>query len=352
MPVLFDDEEQVVPAPRVQVGGSIAVELDWAMHAAWNARVREQQPPLMRLYADRSDLEDRVRSFWRSDESALWSGAMELTILAHRGGLLFSLDAEALLGRLEELCATGPVDLPLASESEADRAAILRRLERLRSSAEARRSYVDLVIALWSAVGADWRRHGRPAVDAEVAARCQLQRRGVPWQQVARNPYKPDNPLVNRLVGALRPGGVLAVVPAYFSHISGVVDLPGMVLVSVRAEAGGAEARAHTELLARRLKTIADPTRLAMLEVLRTDPSTVTELAEMFSLAQPTVSNHVKLLRDAGLVEVGPHPGRRRLRLRPDALRDVVDHLERMLISDEGSVPAPTAGDGVAAPLS
>jgi DNA-binding transcriptional ArsR family regulator len=39
-----------------------------------------------------------------------------------------------------------------------------------------------------------------------------------------------------------------------------------------------------------------------MLDCLRNGPRTVTEIASAFSLAQPTVSNHVKVLRDSGLV--------------------------------------------------
>jgi DNA-binding transcriptional ArsR family regulator len=100
-----------------------------------------------------------------------------------------------------------------------------------------------------------------------------------------------------------------------------------MVLIGVRAEGSGAEARARTEILARRLKTISDPTRLAMVEVLRSAPSTVTELAALFGLAQPTVSNHVKILRDAGLVANSMEGGHRVLVLQRDALDALLDGL-------------------------
>jgi DNA-binding transcriptional ArsR family regulator len=102
-------------------------------------------------------------------------------------------------------------------------------------------------------------------------------------------------------------------------------------MIGVRAEGSGAEARARTEILARRLKTISDPTRLAMVEVLRTAPSTVSELAELFALAQPTVSNHVKVLRDAGIVANRSQGGRRQLVLQPEVLEELIDHLEGML---------------------
>ena len=121
-----------------------------------------------------------------------------------------------------------------------------------------------------------------------------------------------------RLVAGVTPDGELAVVPAYFTHKSMLFDLPGLVVVGVRAEPSDAESRARTQSLARRLKTLADPTRLGMVDHLVQGPSTVSELARHFGIAQPTASNHVKLLRDAGLVtdvRVGsPAPARPRPR--------------------------------------
>lgn len=47
---------------------------------------------------------------------------------------------------------------------------------------------------------------------------------------------------------------------------------------------------------------LADPTRRAMLARLARGPATVNELAEPFELSLPTVSRHLKVLEDAGLV--------------------------------------------------
>ncbi|RYE53819.1 MAG: ArsR family transcriptional regulator, partial [Hyphomicrobiales bacterium] len=47
---------------------------------------------------------------------------------------------------------------------------------------------------------------------------------------------------------------------------------------------------------------LADPTRRAMLARLAIGPATVTELAEPFALALPTVSRHLKVLETAGLI--------------------------------------------------
>lgn len=47
---------------------------------------------------------------------------------------------------------------------------------------------------------------------------------------------------------------------------------------------------------------LADPTRILILYSLADEPRHVTELAEMLGVRQPTVSHHLKVLRDRGLV--------------------------------------------------
>ena len=176
----------------------------------------------------------------------------------------------------------------------------------------------------------EWERDGRLAVKAAVAHKRELQHGGASWREVAGEVgCTPE--LMSDLVASLGPQGTVAVVPAFFAHLGSLVDLPGTVLIGVRADGSGAQARARTQLLAHRLKTISDPTRLAMLETLRWAPLTVGELAARFSLAQPTVSNHVKLLREAGIVSSGAEGGRRKLVVQREVLADLVEQLESVL---------------------
>ena len=56
--------------------------------------------------------------------------------------------------------------------------------------------------------------------------------------------------------------------------------------------------------LAARFKALADPTRVAIVNRLAaTDESCVCDLTATFELSQPTISHHLRLLREAGLVE-------------------------------------------------
>jgi DNA-binding transcriptional ArsR family regulator len=81
--------------------------------------------------------------------------------------------------------------------------------------------------------------------------------------------------------------------------------------------------RARSEQLARRLKAVADPTRLSILSALGRNDMTVTEVARRFSLSQPTVSNHVKMLREAGLVTQRTDGRSRYLMVQRDAMKEL-----------------------------
>jgi DNA-binding transcriptional ArsR family regulator len=75
-------------------------------------------------------------------------------------------------------------------------------------------------------------------------------------------------------------------------------------------DAGAAEPRVVVlddtalEGLASRLKALADPTRLRLLDLLaqQPEPLCVCEITPRFTQHQPTISHHLRLLREAGLV--------------------------------------------------
>ena len=101
---------------------------------------------------------------------------------------------------------------------------------------------------------------------------------------------------------SVEAGKPLVFVPCLFFGSSMYLEFDDLVVIGTGVGPGDVEARARTEAVARRVKALADPTRLALLHSLATAPSTVGELATLFRLAQPTVSMHVKVLRQSGLV--------------------------------------------------
>lgn len=74
---------------------------------------------------------------------------------------------------------------------------------------------------------------------------------------------------------------------------------------------------------------IAHPARRQMLDLLAGGERPVNELASHFAMSRPAVSQHLRALRDAGLVEESRHGRERRYRLAPGRLAEVSAWLAR-----------------------
>ena len=79
----------------------------------------------------------------------------------------------------------------------------------------------------------------------------------------------------------------------------------------------------HGDELDAVLRALADPTRRAVVERLTQSPAVVSELAAPFSMALPSLMQHLRVLEDAGVVTSEKHGRVRTVSLRPGAL-DVV----------------------------
>ena len=90
---------------------------------------------------------------------------------------------------------------------------------------------------------------------------------------------------------------------------------------------------------------LADPTRRRIIESLAAGEAAFGELADQFDMSRPAVSQHLKVLKDAGIVVARPDAQRRIYRLSDDSLDEVetwlgkvrhfwaqrLDRLERLL---------------------
>ena len=75
------------------------------------------------------------------------------------------------------------------------------------------------------------------------------------------------------------------------------------------------------------LQALADGSRRTVLEILRDHPATAGELAQALPIARPGVSRHLRVLREAGLVDVRHEAQHRIYSLRPEALIEVDEWL-------------------------
>jgi DNA-binding transcriptional ArsR family regulator len=76
------------------------------------------------------------------------------------------------------------------------------------------------------------------------------------------------------------------------------------------------------------LAVLADPTRRQVFERLRAGPRSVSVLAAGLPVSRPAVSQHLKTLKDAGLVEERSEGVRRIYSLRLEGLRELRDWLD------------------------
>ena len=75
-------------------------------------------------------------------------------------------------------------------------------------------------------------------------------------------------------------------------------------------------------------EVLAEPSRRRILDLLREEERPVGELVQLLAASQPSVSKHLRVLREAGLVEVRTDAQRRLYRVRPEPLKAVAEWLE------------------------
>lgn len=79
-------------------------------------------------------------------------------------------------------------------------------------------------------------------------------------------------------------------------------------------------------------QALAEPSRFYIVELLRDKPRPVGELADTLHIRQPQVSKHLKVLADAGIVEVHPRANQRIYELSPKKFQEIDAWLEKYRI--------------------
>ncbi len=319
------DDPASVPSSQTRWSTpSLACDLSWVLSVASREGWRTKHPVVSDLFVGHEDLVERVREFWSDEKKE--TCFTETLVLAHHADALSETSPTALWSALETAVTTVPTDLELASETAEERAIFLHRLSQLKASPELVRSYITLLAEVWELADAIWQSSRAMLEESGRQMLRQIERAGSLTESIAGecDIFRAMLPSINARVEAGQP---LAIIPCLFFGNALYLEFPNLTLIGSGVEHNDLGARARTESLARRLKTVADPTRLALLHFLATSPSTVGQLATSFGLAQPTVSMHVKSLREAGLVRTERHAGRMQLNAEPDAVAALVDEL-------------------------
>jgi DNA-binding transcriptional ArsR family regulator len=293
----------------LNVSPSVPAELAWILDLLTQT-ARYAEPALAELDASllpgvknlRAPVMERARQLWHDARG----GCPELLLVADQAGCVWDSDTKRLLAWLTTGGAGRPAtDYELLTEPAADRSAIRVRLRRLKQEVETRRTYRDLVADVWRLAGSAWEQRGR-AVTVEASARWKSRlEAGTPIEDLMppRHPLTYADRLGFSEIFDVRGGFALS--PLYFCLSGGqAVDLTDYVHVGAPAsDLLPVRKVRDAAYVADRLRVLAQPSRVHILIQLLSTPAGVMELARALHMSQPTVSGHVKVLRDAGLIQ-------------------------------------------------
>src|SRR6266567_4439553 len=80
------------------------------------------------------------------------------------------------------------------------------------------------------------------------------------------------------------------------------------------------------------LRAIADPRRREIIDLVRFDERSAGDIASHFDVSRPAISQHLTVLREAGLLAERRDGNRRLYRARPEAFADVREYIEEYWI--------------------
>src|SRR5712691_7885599 len=309
MPIL----EEVGEATRVRVGASAPLELMWILHNLQAKHVLNG--PYASLERLREDMQPKVAAFWADGVR----GYTETIVLAERSGTTLDLDLDRFFAQLDDAIDMAEGGLSLLSERPSERNALQSRVKRLREDRALRGKYRSLLLSAWEPLQAEWETSGRPAVGDAAVEWARMLAEGAGYRTLLDRPHVwPGRPELEDLSESALADGRLVLSPGWFR--------------GVRTEDQDAVRRETASRVAGNLKALADPTRLGILLWLAKHPASVTEIANHFELSQPTVSGHIQLLRDAGLLEDRLAGRRSKLIVARERLKGLIGDAEESML--------------------
>jgi len=310
---------------------------------AWLRRFAVEAPEPLRAVAD----------FW--PQRGLPGPDAESFLLATRYGYVRDLAPDRFFRDLRLLAARYLADgatQPSTSE-QAMLERVTARLTRLCDPATAE-AWVQVHRGLWRVLEPVWEHDRRPAVEAAVADFLGgLVTTGSVIESLPKHHFAQFEAAVAQIRQAESAGRVL-VVPLGLAVGGGFlfdVDDALYVGFGLQAERLFERTAARVGELAPRMKAFADPTRAMLLALIGRFEGmhlTVGDLAQQLGVSQPTVSGHLRLLREAGLVQLERRGNKALHRLDRDALHGLLAGFEAAVV--EGADAENGASGGDAAP--
>ncbi|HEY1421068.1 MAG TPA: winged helix-turn-helix domain-containing protein [Candidatus Dormibacteraeota bacterium] len=239
----------------------------------------------------------------------LWNdglpGCPELPYLAHLADCLIDEDVRHLFDWLAQPRGRFVERPTPLTESDDDWRAISTRLRRLAERPADRRAYRSMLSQVWDAIAAPWHRQGITV----VTEACRTWRAKLDAGDSIEALVPPRHPLTRAdelgLVDLFGRRFEFTLSPLYFCMSGGhVVDLVDHVHVAVPASDLLPVRRTRDAMfVAGRLRVLSEATRVRVLLQLLSAPGGAVEIARALGMSQPTVSGHLKVLLQAGLIQ-------------------------------------------------
>lgn len=260
-----------------------------------------QLPWAQELMAERPDLAGRVRSLWPDGRYLMRTGfeilvmAQALDYLADPEADRFLADLPAIPGKLLQTYGWRPPE-PLP-----DLELMMReRFEELTQPARMA-EYSALLREVWDWIRPRWEEEGRVKVEGECLLFMNRAGHTAAWPDLLPPGHPARLEAFSHLMASWDP---VVVSPSFLARGLHFVAVRGRLFVGygMLFESLSAAARERARELGPRLKALGDPTRLTLMAWIAKIGMGVSDLARMMGVAQPTVSEHLRILREAGFV--------------------------------------------------
>jgi hypothetical protein len=289
-------EVKPVSANVEVIGPSLVMDLSWCITNCQKNQVTHPIPePLSRKLIE---YQSRTESFWGDG----MRGFAEVEVLANIAGAVALSEFMVFRGRCEEALSSQNLDLDLMSETSENATLILARLRKLRESAELRLDYFKLLSDVWSVVAPWWEGEGARSIRRAVSEVENKLSNGSKWYEIMNTECSVFEGNMPDIIGRYENGKPVKLVACAFFGKGLYFEFPEFILIGFGIASAVEEAKTRVTSIVGPLRALADPTRLAIVEILKAGPVTIKDIAETFSLSQPTISVHVKRLREAGIL--------------------------------------------------
>ncbi|MGH2632310.1 MAG: ArsR/SmtB family transcription factor [Tepidiformaceae bacterium] len=285
-------------APLIDLG-----MLTFILNRAISGRASDRMPWVDRFTEDNPRLMEEFAAASRDGDAP---DCGELMVLSWRAGNILTQDVDRAWPALERAASEAFEVPPMESESPETMERIGRQLARMRDSEAFRMRYFGQLKALWAALQPVWRAEGLPTAEG---MRRSIERQlagGANFRDAVPRLHFAHQSIYEAVISGAELLGEIAIVPLGLAGGgSTFYTLPGTVIIGFGPdhERRTQLRREQSEHAARAFKVVSDPTRCAILSTLTGMASSITDLASFFDLSQPTVSVHVKMLREAGFLD-------------------------------------------------